>query len=810
VRGDLGLNHRLEYIFHMFEDVLRLKYHGEDVRDTQVKLGIAIADLIASNKKVLMCHAPVGTGKTFGALVPGIYDTLNYQSRLIYSTSSLNLQAQLKNEELRFLEGHGDIKNFIVAKGATNYLCIDRAEKSSLVENIKSDILKFTMQPNVEGDRVDFEKSFYSLTDDQWLKVRLEKLKDCLYCGRKTICPTSEHRSKFNNPRINVVVTNHNQLVQSVLNIQEGKPPILNLNMLKGHIVIDEAHDFEDAILSQLADRILLEDLKKILRKMEYQRRRKILDYLSVIKRYIHRLKREYDTNRGRHNLSEECITALTQIRVEVNQEITERAAQKLDYGHYNRADNEENETDKIAELLGKILDTTNYSSWLGFEDDKEEITVVSKKFRVNARIIIQEMLRNNKVVFMSGTLAVDNSFDSIYYSWNGRFPNSKELVLNTVFDYEKQAMVYVPKNLPEPVPSISDQFRDYTSILSTEIIELIKITGGRTLILCTSHKQMVLISEFIQSDLDQMGIKLLKQRDKSIELLSEDFKQDETSVLIGTGSFFAGLSIPGKSLISVILCRLPFPNAEDPFMELLGGDLSIADKMEYLYVPRMIIKLLQAAGRLIRTKNDFGCFTILDPRLFKERERYGDKVLGELAAIGYPLTREREEVHKFIERNFQHPQSVPYPTYNRSDLEIPESLSRDDKPRSTVKEPQEEKRSLEDFVHTITTKQKLYYQMVRKRAGMTAVMPDTMKNPYDMFAHLKKLSINRELPFDIDEEFPFLTPEQKQSYIRRFNVENKTKVINRKPTNWSSVQIKTRFDELKIKKHKSVREWDK
>lgn len=789
---------------------MRQKYHGEDVRDTQVKLAIAVGDLIASNSNVLMCHAPVGTGKTFGALVPGIYDTVNYHSRLIYSTSSLNLQAQLKNEELRFLKEHGDINSFIVAKGATNYLCIDKVENSSLDEKIKFDLLQFTMQPNVEGDRVDFEKSFYPLTDDQWSEIRLEKLKDCLFCSKKTICPTFEHRGKFNNPRINVVVTNHNQLVQSVLNIQEGRPPILDLNMLKGLIVIDEAHDFEDAILSQFSDSILFDDLRKILRKMENERSRKISNYLSVINRYILQLKRDHDTNRGRHKLSDESITALTQIREEINMEITERSAQRLDYGRYNAADEHEDEIDIIAELLAKVLDISNYSSWLTFEDKRIEITVVSKKFRVKARSIIMEMLRSNKVVFMSGTLAIDNSFDSIYYTWNGRFSNSNELVLDTVFDYSKQAMVYVPKNLPDPVTSISDQFRDYSSILSAEIIELIKITGGRTLILCTSHKQMALISEFIQSDLAQMGIKLLKQRDKSIELLSEDFKQDETSVLIGTGSFFAGLSVPGKSLISVILCRLPFPNADDPFMELLGGDLSLDSKMEYLYVPRMRIKLLQAAGRLIRTKNDFGCFTILDPRLYKARERYGDKVLGELTDIGYTITREREDVRQFIENNLQQPQTIHYPPYNRSELSIPDSLTREDKCRATAEEPQKETSSLNDFINTITQSQKVYFEMVRKRVGMTTVMPATMKTPYDVYASLKKLAINRDLPFKIDEGFPFLTPEQKQSYLRRFETETRKKATNWKPKNWSSDKITKRFEDLKIKKHKSVRDWDK
>lgn len=795
----------------MFENVLRENYKGEDIRDTQVKLGIAIADLIASNSKILMCHAPVGTGKTFGALVPGVYDTPNHQSRLIYSTSSLNLQAQLKNEELRFLKEHGDIKSFLVAKGITNYLCMERIEKSRLGDEIKSDLIRYSIQPNVEGDRVDFEKSFYALTDDQWAQIRLERLKDCHYCGKKAMCPTSEHRSKFNDTQINVVVTNHNQLVQSVLNIQEAKPPILNLNMLKGLIVIDEAHDFEDAILSQLADRITLEDFIKVLRKMKYDRRRKLFDHLSIIKQYINDLKRDSDINRGRHKLSESCMSALSQIKVEVNKEISEQAARRLNYGRYNRSEAEENETDIIAGLLGKILDTANYSSWISFEEDKVEITVVSKKFRVKARNIIQEMLTSNKVVFMSGTLAVNNSFDSIYYSWNGRFQNSKEVILDTVFDYKKQAMVYIPKDLPLPVPSSKlDDFRNYSSILATEIIELIKITGGRTLILCTSHKQMALIAEFIQPELDQLGIKLLKQRDKSIELLSDEFKKNETSVLIGTGSLFAGLSIPGRSLISVILCRLPFQNAEDPFMELLGEDLTLPEKMEYLYIPRMIIKLLQAAGRLIRTKKDFGCFTILDPRVFKERERYGDKILGELAAIGYPLTREREEVDKFIKNHFQHPQNIPYPPYNKNKIVIPESLSRVDKPRSIPKESPVDNSSLSDFVNTITKNQRTYYELVRKRAGMTVVMSSSMNTPYDLYKHLKLLVINRELTFDVDEEFPFLTSEQKLSCIKRFDIDNKKRVINKKTANWTSKQIESRFDELKIRKYKSVREWEK
>lgn len=802
------MNHRLEYVLDMFENVLKEKYNGEDIRDTQVNLGVAVAGLISSNNRILMSHAPVGTGKTFGALVPGVYDTLNLSSRLIYSTSSLNLQAQLKNEELHFLKERKDIKSFIVAKGITNYLCIDKIDHASLEDFIKNDLFSFSMKSS-EGDRVDFEETFYPLPDDYWARVRLESLRDCLYCGRKAVCPTVKHRSKFNDPSINVVVTNHNQLVQSVLNIQEGRPPILDLNMKKGLIIIDEAHDFEDAILTQLAERIVLKELTALIRKMVNERCRAAMMSISIIYEYIKSLKRKMDSTKGRHKMSPECIQAISQIRDILNREITEKAAQRLDYQGFSR-DERESESDIASELLGKILDESNYSCWLTFEDEKAEITIVGKKFRANTKSIIIELYRNNKLVFMSGTLAADNSFDNIYYTWNGKIKHcTQELILPTIFDYKKQAIFYVPENLPEPVPSISKHYRDYTSVLTREIIELIKITGGRTLILCTSYKQMYLISELIKPVLDAMGINLLKQKDKSIELLSKDFKRDETSVLIGTGSFFAGLSVPGKSLISVILCKLPFAAGEDPFMELLGQDLSISEKMEYLYVPRMMIKLLQATGRLIRTKDDFGCFTILDPRLFTAREQYGDKILNQLDAIGFPLTRDREEVRKFIDYNMREPMNVQFPVYDRAHLVIPDSLLKDDKPRY-FKEETKEDDSLDDFVNTISSAQITYYERLRKRVGMTTVIPNSIKTPYDLFASLVKLSYNRGLEINVAEDFPFLTDKQKESCIKKFEMAHKNIPINRQSTKWSREQVESHFKELKIKRHTKYKEWDK
>ena len=96
-----------------------------------------------------------------------------------------------------------------------------------------------------------------------------------------------------------------------------------------------------------------------------------------------------------------------------------------------------------------------------------------------------------------------------------------------------------------------------------------------------------------------------------------KEFRSNVNSVLLGTGAYWEGISIEGKSLSNLIVFRLPFP-VPDPIIDY---KTSVADDpvMDVL-VPEMITKLKQGIGRLIRNYTDTGIVSIIDPRLSKER----------------------------------------------------------------------------------------------------------------------------------------------------------------------------------------------
>ncbi|WP_207643880.1 ATP-dependent DNA helicase [Desulfitobacterium hafniense] len=784
----------------MFENILPQQYHSKEIRKTQVELAVAAAGVFSpsSRQKILIAHAPVGTGKTFAALVPAIYDTLNYKSRVIYATSSLNLQSQLKREELRFLSMANEIQSFIVAKGVSNYVCQRSVHRRNLPTKVKEDLIAYC-NDYLEGDRVEFERNFYPLDDEIWDKIKLETHSQCYWCDMRSTCSTHAHRKRFNDPSINVVVTNHNQLVQSVLKKRDGGTPILNYNLQRGVIIIDEAHDFEDAVLMQLSENLKLKSLRSIILGLGKVKRLELgLKALNIVNDYILQIKKNLETSLGRHPLNNDCYNAISQIKELLNEEIIEKATKDISRNSLIHRAEQETSLEITAELLDKILSQHKYASWLTFEESgATTITIVSTRFRQEISTIIRELGMNNRLLFMSGTLAVNQTFDSMYYSWGGRPEARKELILDTIFDYKKQALVYIPRDIPNPIPTTDHRFEDYSKILGTEILELIKITGGRTLILCTSHKQLELLSRILRPEIESLGITFLKQGQKSIELLSEDFKRDETSVLIGTGSFFAGLSVPGKSLVSVILCKLPFP-VDDPFIELISSGLSETEKMNYVTVPRMLIRLLQAGGRLIRTIEDFGCFTILDPRVYDNSKFYSEKIRVELEQAGYYHTSDREEVREFINIHMINPGTAQYPKYNRELLPIPESLKGPDKPREQANENTSES-ILYAFEKSITPIQESFYRQLRNEAGQSNAFLKKITGPFELFCYLIDLNEKYALNYCIQEDFPFVTDKQKEGFIRRQTEAKSKRNSSVKVSRWTPDEIKKHLETLGI-----------
>jgi ATP-dependent DNA helicase DinG len=202
-------------------------------------------------------------------------------------------------------------------------------------------------------------------------------------------------------------------------------------------------------------------------------------------------------------------------------------------------------------------------------------------------------------------------------------------------FDYARQALLYVPRNLPDPNSA------DYAEAVVRAAFPVLKASGGRAFFLCTSLRAMRRTHALLVEWLAREGLELpvLLQGERSKNELLERFRRLGNAILIGSQSFWEGVDVRGEALSLVVIDKLPFAPPDDPVLsariERLKGQGRNAF-MEY-QLPRAVINVKQGAGRLIRDETDRGVLMICDPRLVSKP--YGKRIWRSLP----PMKRTRE-----------------------------------------------------------------------------------------------------------------------------------------------------------------------
>jgi ATP-dependent DNA helicase DinG len=197
------------------------------------------------------------------------------------------------------------------------------------------------------------------------------------------------------------------------------------------------------------------------------------------------------------------------------------------------------------------------------------------------------------------------------------------ELVVPSPFDFERNALLYTPRDLPAPnAPGFTDRAAE-------RVAELVEITGGGAFVLTTSHKTMQLLARSLPAKL--RGKKLLVQGTRPKAALTQAFRADGNAVLLATQSFWEGVDVPGRALRLVVLEKIPFAVPTDPVMVARGRELEAAGENPFmkLSVPAAAIALKQGFGRLIRSQRDVGIVALLDERV--HRRGYGKLILSAL-----------------------------------------------------------------------------------------------------------------------------------------------------------------------------------
>jgi ATP-dependent DNA helicase DinG len=249
-------------------------------------------------------------------------------------------------------------------------------------------------------------------------------------------------------------------------------------------------------------------------------------------------------------------------------------------------------------------------------------------------RELLFDQLRS--AVLTSATLAVDGGFT--YVKDRLGIEATDELLLPSPFHYAEQAVLYVPRRLPEPAsPAFVDEAAE-------EIVRLLRLSRGRAFVLFTSYANMNAVAERIAG---RVPYPVFIQGEAPKTALLDMFRQTPHAVLLATASFWQGVDVAGEQLSCVIVDKLPFASPGDPVVaariERLrnrGGN----PFAEY-QVPVAILMLKQGLGRLIRSAADTGILAVLDSRLV--RRSYGQRFLDSLPPAR--LVHDLAEVERFL-----------------------------------------------------------------------------------------------------------------------------------------------------------------
>jgi ATP-dependent DNA helicase DinG len=591
----------------------------------------------------VMVEAGTGTGKSFGYLVPALLSG----QRVVVSTATLALQEQLLTKDIPLLlKALGSDALVVQLKGRSNYLCRDKFEqlrKQLLMAQSGEERSLFAWGGSTQtGDRAELD---FVPTPRLWAEVDTD-VDDCLMESCDFFGPTLCHhmRARESARFADIVVVNH-ALFFIDLAMGGGLIPPYD------YAVLDEAHQVEEWATAAFSSSISRPGIARLLRKIHRQyafddaltnelgaTASDFSDALASGGQSRYRL----DRNPRAIELMEPLQRALYRTEnwiadkwkrgarfPQLDDAVLERKRDLL-----TRAVVANTQTIERLRLVGD--EWICWAERLGDARDSYAATCAP----VTVAPLLRELLfeKTRAIVLTSATIATDREFSYLRRQVGLSGAPADELVLDSPFDFESQAMLYLPPRKLDP--------RDPTFAAdATPVIEeILEATGGRAFVLFTSNAVMRAVADRLAH---RLPFPCRVQGDAPKGKLLEWFRSERYPVLFATASFWEGVDVVGDSLSCVIVDRIPFPPPDDPVVSARSRMLEEAgiDAFDALMVPAAIVRLKQGLGRLIRSASDRGLMCILDGRL--ETKGYGKRIAASLP----PARRVHslEEVREFL-----------------------------------------------------------------------------------------------------------------------------------------------------------------
>ena len=615
------------------------------MRAGQVELAKQI-DAAFTDGAHLLAEGPTGTGKAFAYSVPASFHASVRKKKVLLVTANIALQEQLCYKDLPVLEKLLPWKfRYELIKGKGNYLCLDQVSQEfdgdhrdyPAFEDGEDKYLKMLdwVEATKTGDmsELDFQPS-RALWSRFSISSQRCKAGDCQY---RDECFAYVARERAES--VDLVVSNYHMLFVHLL-VREATSMDLVLPPFD-LIVCDEGHRAPDIARDFFGCRVMPRNIRWVGRRLRGMNEKSLGGELIIAsERFFANLAayRESDAYRARiktpHAVDSSELLGLLQDAVRASMR-----AMSLSHDAKRRRS-----IRKVWQRAAMVADDIERAMAL---DDPDIVTFIdtfedepclrTKAISVGDRIRQMLLQQTESVIVTSATLSTNNQFDYIANEFG--FEDVRTVAGTNPFDFSKQSLLVVPDGLPDA----NDE--TYPVAVARVLGEIIHLAQGRTLGLFTSYRNLDQAYEYLTT-LNRYQI--LKQGEMARTALIDQFRDEISSVLLGTDSFWAGIDVPGEALSCVVIDRLPFPTPEDPIVDAIRSRDS---KWFFHYaLPRAIIAFRQGFGRLIRKRTDRGVVVVLDERIVTKT--YGRLFLKSLPGGGGLKTRDLSDIREFLEED--------------------------------------------------------------------------------------------------------------------------------------------------------------
>ncbi|RUS48212.1 ATP-dependent DNA helicase DinG [Cohnella sp. AR92] len=628
----------------------------------------------------LLVEAGTGTGKSLGYLLPSLYYGLKENKKIVVSTHTIQLQEQLRQRDLPLLQEVLPVPfKASVFKGRSNYLCLRKFEQQmSIPEHaLSNDDLVTRGQMTVwlsETERGEAEElNLSGRSKDEWNAVASDA-DSCLNRQCPWFRKCFYHRARQEANRADLVITNH-AMVFTDMRAENRLLPSYD------RLIVDEAHHLEEVASHHLGQRTNYQSLlTPLLRLWKDARNGQIPHLMSLLSSsgdefasaWIEKLEEastklhavreawelwmdrlyallaslsasdetgnltyrfkpdqlpegwealQVDGNNVVQLLSD-IIRPMEKLMVDVRERTDELTIQSL---MTDMSGSVKELSQTRADLQAFVtLGNKDFVYWLEGHTQYRSRSVVMYGVPADVSGLLKEGMFDRKasVVLTSATLTVDKTFQYVKEQL-GLDEAEKKGRLKTAqvpspFKYREQALVLIPRDFPTIRGRDGDP--KFLQALTQSLADVAVVTGGRMLVLFTSHRMLKTVYAPLKELLSASRIEVLGQGidGSSRSRLTRQFQEQPNSVLLGTSSFWEGVDLPGDALTCLAIVRLPFQPPNHPVNEAKSERLTAEKKNPFmkLSLPQAVIRFKQGFGRLVRTATDKGIVLIYDTRV--------------------------------------------------------------------------------------------------------------------------------------------------------------------------------------------------